>query len=69
MTGGGAGRAMNKLQAIEVFVQVVDTGSFTRAAEHLKPVLLELGGKAPMVVLEDADLDEAVRVLKTPRRF
>jgi acyl-CoA reductase-like NAD-dependent aldehyde dehydrogenase len=32
-----------------------------RAAEHLKPVLLELGGKAPMLVLEDADLDEAVK--------
>ncbi len=32
-----------------------------RAAEHLKPVLLELGGKAPMLVLDDADLDEAVK--------
>jgi len=32
-----------------------------RAAENLKPVLLELGGKAPLVVLEDADLDEAVK--------
>lgn len=32
-----------------------------RAAEHPKPVLLELGGKAPLIVLEDADLDEAVR--------
>ena len=32
-----------------------------RAAEQLKPVLLELGGKAPLLVLDDADLDEAVK--------
>lgn len=30
------------------------------AAEHLKPALLELGGKAPLVILDDADIDGAV---------
>lgn len=29
-------------------------------AEHLKPVVLELGGKAPLVILDDADMDTAV---------
>jgi len=30
------------------------------SARYLKPVLLELGGKAPLVILDDANLDEAV---------
>jgi len=31
-----------------------------QAGRHLKPVLLELGGKAPLIVLDDADIDAAV---------
>jgi acyl-CoA reductase-like NAD-dependent aldehyde dehydrogenase len=31
-----------------------------KAAKYLTPVLLELGGKAPLVVLDDADVDGAV---------
>lgn len=32
-----------------------------KAATHLKRVILELGGNAPLLVLADADLDQAVR--------
>lgn len=34
------------------------------AAEHFKPVLLELGGKAPLLVLDDADVDAAVAAIQ-----
>lgn len=30
-------------------------------AKYMKPVVLELGGKAPMIVLKDANLEEAVK--------
>jgi aldehyde dehydrogenase (NAD+) len=33
------------------------------AAEHLTPVALELGGKCPLIVLPDADLDQTVEQL------
>lgn len=33
---------------------------YKTSAEYMTPVMLELGGKAPMVIMEDADLDAAV---------
>lgn len=44
------------------FTGSTDTGRIIArlCAEELKPVILELGGKAPLLVFEDADLDEAV---------
>lgn len=32
-----------------------------KAGRHLKRCLLELGGKSPLVILDDADIDEAVK--------
>lgn len=32
-----------------------------QAGKHLKPVILELGGKSPQIVLEDADIELAAR--------
>lgn len=34
---------------------------YAQAAAHLKTVTLELGGKSPNIVFEDADLDEALK--------
>ena len=46
-----------------MFTGSVNTGRRVAeaAAKHLTPVVLELGGKDPMVVLEDADLENAAR--------
>lgn len=33
---------------------------YKTSAEYMTPVMLELGGKAPMVVMDDADLDQAL---------
>ncbi len=63
-----AGEVVEALIAHPAVRRVNFTGS-TRAgrviaemcARHLKRALLELGGKAPLIVLDDADVDEAVK--------
>ena len=62
-----AGAVVDALIAHKAVRRVNFTGSSRvgkivakKCAEYLKPVLLELGGKSPLVVLDDADLDEAV---------
>jgi len=32
------------------------------AKSNLKPVTLELGGKSPMIIMDDADVDQAVEL-------
>jgi benzaldehyde dehydrogenase (NAD) len=62
-----AGKVVETLIAHPAVRRISFTGS-TRigrlvaetAARYLKPILLELGGKSPLIVLDDADLDEAV---------
>jgi acyl-CoA reductase-like NAD-dependent aldehyde dehydrogenase len=65
VTGGGAtGEALVRSGVDKVvFTGSVRTGKrvMAAAADSLTPVLLELGGKDPMVVCADADLDRAAR--------
>ncbi|MBF6215707.1 aldehyde dehydrogenase family protein [Nocardia puris] len=61
----GAGEAGASVVDAADFVQFTGSTATGRAvaircAEHLKPVSLELGGKDPAIVLEDADLARAV---------
>jgi acyl-CoA reductase-like NAD-dependent aldehyde dehydrogenase len=53
------------------FTGSVATGRivYRAAAEKLIPVTLELGGKSPMIVCEDADLDRAVAGAVAGMRF
>lgn len=68
--GPSAGAALARHMDVD---KVAFTGStavghqiMKMAAEtNLKRVTLELGGKSPMIVFDDADLDEAVRAVNT----
>jgi acyl-CoA reductase-like NAD-dependent aldehyde dehydrogenase len=58
---GETGAALVDLADYVMFTGSVETGKkvMAQAAETLTPVSLELGGKDPMIVLADADLDRA----------
>ena len=59
--GGGAGAALIGAADFVMFTGSVATGRKVAmaAAETLTPVTLELGGKDPMIVLRDADIERA----------
>lgn len=65
--GSEAGKALSEHDGIDhiSFTGSVATGSMIQAAaaKHVKPVTLELGGKSPQLVFEDADLDAALPFL------
>ena len=69
--GAGVGKALagsNRIGLIS-FTGSVNTGSaiMAAAAKNITRVNLELGGKAPAIVLDDADLDLAVAAVKNSR--
>jgi acyl-CoA reductase-like NAD-dependent aldehyde dehydrogenase len=67
-TGGGqTGAALVDHADMIMFTGSTDTGRriMARAAETLTPVSLELGGKDPMLVLRDADIERAANMAVT----
>lgn len=58
------------IMPLELCLQVAFTGSTDTgkivlelaAKSNLKPVTLELGGKSPFIICEDADVDKAVEL-------
>ena len=67
----GAPLAAHEDVAKITFTGSVETGRivYRAAAEKLVPVTLELGGKSPMIIMEDADLEKAVAGAITGVRF
>jgi len=69
--GSSVGAALTSHPGIDLVTMTgsVPTGKaiMAAAANNLVPVSLELGGKAPLIVMEDADLDLAVASAVTSR--
>ncbi len=63
-SGSGIGAALVKSDVNRIiFTGSVDIGKhiMQQAAQTLTPVTMELGGKDPMIILEDAHLDRAIK--------
>src|SRR6185437_15700222 len=69
--GCGAPLVAHKNVRKVTFTGSVETGKmiYASAAQKLIPVTLELGGKSPMIVMADADLDKAVEGAVIGMRF
>ena len=71
--GPGAGAALVSHPDVRkvTFTGSVETGKiiYQAAAKKLIPVTLELGGKSPMIVMADADLDQAAQGAISGMRF
>jgi len=69
--GSGAGQALASSAQIGMisFTGSANTGSavMSSASKNITKVNLELGGKAPAIVMADADIDLSVRVIKASR--
>ncbi|MBT2787176.1 MULTISPECIES: aldehyde dehydrogenase [unclassified Halomonas] len=70
-TGAEAGNALTASQKVDMisFTGSVETGSriMANAANNITKLNLELGGKAPAIVLDDANLDLAVNAIRSSR--
>lgn len=69
--GGGVGHQLTSDKRVNMisFTGSVDTGSriMATASQNITKLNLELGGKAPAIVLDDADIDLAVKAITASR--
>jgi len=69
--GGGVGHKLTSDKRVDMisFTGSVDTGSriMATASQNITKLNLELGGKAPAIVLDDADIDLAVKAITASR--
>ncbi|WP_275286594.1 aldehyde dehydrogenase [Halomonas elongata] len=70
-SGAGTGNALTASSQVDMvsFTGSVETGSriMRGAADNITKLNLELGGKAPAIVLDDADIDLAVQSIRASR--